>query len=106
MIEPTDGYSLVSTIDMNLTKILSDTASEWFYETDENGERVRTAKSYSILAMDPNTGAIKAMVTDTDYDLNNPNDLSVFYTDEELHLQIMRRNQKSMKSIWKRSRKS
>lgn len=60
MIEPTDGYSLVSTIDMNLTKILSDTASEWFYETDENGERVRTAKSYSILAMDPNTGAIKS----------------------------------------------
>ena len=44
VIEPTDGYSLVSTIDMNLTKILSDTASEWFYETDENGERVRTAK--------------------------------------------------------------
>ena len=84
VIEPTDGYSLVSTIDMNLTKILSDTASEWYYETDENGERVRTAKSYSILAMDPNTGAIKAMVTDTDYDLNNPNDLSVFYTDEEL----------------------
>ena len=84
VIEPTDGYSLVSTIDMNLTKILSDTASEWFYETDENGERVRTAKSYSILAMDPNTGAIKAMVTDTDYDLNNPNDLSAFYTDEEL----------------------
>ena len=84
VIEPTDGYSLVSTIDMNLTKILSDTASEWFYETDENGERVRTAKSYSILAMDPNTGAIKAMVTDTDYDLNNPNDLSSFYTDEEL----------------------
>lgn len=24
------------------------------------------------------------MVTDTDYDLNNPNDLSSFYTDEEL----------------------
>ena len=47
-------------------------------------EKVRTAKSYSILAMDPNTGAIKAMVTDTDYDLNNPNDLSSFYTDEEL----------------------
>ena len=84
VIEPTDGYSLVSTIDMNLTKIISDTASEWYYETDENGERVRKAKSYSILAMDPNTGAIKAMVTDTDYDLNNPNDLSVFYTDEEL----------------------
>ncbi len=84
VIEPTDGYSLVSTIDMNLTKIISDTASEWYYETDENGERVRKAKSYSILAMDPNTGAIKAMVTDTDYDLNNPNDLSAFYTDEEL----------------------
>ena len=84
VIEPTDGYSLVSTIDMNLTKIISDTAKNWINETDENGEKIRTAKSYSILAMDPNTGAIKAMVTDTDYDLNNPNDLSTFYTEEEL----------------------
>lgn len=84
VIEPTDGYSLVSTIDMNLTKILSNTAKEWINETDENGEKIRTAKSYSILAMDPNTGAVKAMVTDTDYDLNNPNDLTNFYTDEEL----------------------
>ena len=84
VIEPTDGYSLVSTIDMNLTKIISDTVKTWINETDENGEKIRKAKSYSVLAMDPNTGAIKAMVTDTDYDLNNPNDLSMFYTDEEL----------------------
>ena len=84
VIEPTDGYSLVSTIDMNLTKILSNTAKEWINETDENGEKIRKVKSYSILAMDPNTGAVKAMVTDTDYDLNNPNDLTNFYTDEEL----------------------
>ena len=84
VIEPTDGYSLVSTIDMNLTKIISDTAKAWINETDENGEKIRKAKSYSILAMDPNTGAIKAMVTDTDYNLNNPNDLSSFYTEEEL----------------------
>lgn len=83
VIEPTDGYSLVSTIDMNLTKIISDTVKEWFSETDENGVG-SSAKSYSVLAMDPNTGAIKAMVTDTDYDLNNPNDLSAFYTDEEI----------------------
>lgn len=83
VIEPTDGYSLVSTIDMNLTKIISDTVKEWFSETDENGQ-ASSAKSYSVLAMDPNTGAIKAMVTSTDYDLNNPNDLSTFYTDEEI----------------------
>ncbi len=84
VIEPTDGYSLVSTIDMNLTKIISDTAKKWINETDENGEKIRKTKSYSILAMDPNTGAIKAMVTDTDYDLNNPSDLTRFYTEEEL----------------------
>ena len=84
VIEPTDGYSLVSTIDMNLTKILSQTAKEWINETDENGEKIRKAKSYSILAMDPNTGAVKAMITDTDYNLNAPSDLSSFYTDEEL----------------------
>ena len=84
IIEPTDGYSLVSTIDMNLTKLISDAVKNWFNETDENGEKIRSAKNYSILAMDPNTGAVKAMVTDTDYDLNNPNDLSSFYTEEEL----------------------
>lgn len=84
VIEPTDGYSLVSTIDMNLTKLISDAVESWFNETDENGQKIRSAKSYSILAMDPNTGAVKAMVTDTDYDLNNPSDLSAFYTEEEI----------------------
>lgn len=84
VIEPTDGYSLVSTIDINLTKLISETAEEWFAETDENGERLRSVKEYSILAMDPNTGAVKAMVSSTDYDLNDPNDLSAFYTEEEL----------------------
>lgn len=82
--EAKDGYSLVSTIDINLTQMISDALDDWLAETDENGELVNHAKAVNVLAMDPNTGAVKAMVTSTDYNLNDPKDLTSFYTDEEI----------------------
>lgn len=84
VIPQTDGNSLVSTIDINLTRLIKDTMDQWAQETDEEGERVHRYKEYSVLAMDPNTGAVKAIVTNTDYNLNDPSDLSLFYTEEEI----------------------
>ena len=36
-----------------------------------------------MLVMDPNNGEILAMATDKSYDLNNPTDLSEYYTEDE-----------------------
>ena len=76
IIEPTDGNSIVSTIDLNIQKIITEQMNLWM---EEYG-----AKAVSVLAMDPNNGDILALATDSDYDLNNPRDLTAFYTEEEL----------------------
>ena len=77
IIEPTDGNSVVSTIDLNVQKIISEQINKW---VEEYG-----AKAVSVLAMDPNNGDILALATESDYDLNNPRDLTAFYTTEELN---------------------
>ena len=68
--EAEDGYTIVSTIDINISSIISRKVKEW--------KEAYGAKAINVLAMDPNTGEVKAMVSDTDYDLNNPKDLSAY----------------------------
>ena len=84
VIEPQDGYTLVTTLDMNYQKIIDDELNEWYSDTDENGELKNSAKSVRVLLMDPNTGAIKAYASSNDFDLNNTTDLSAMYTEEEI----------------------
>lgn len=69
-VEPKDGYTVVSTIDINISSIISSKVKEW--------KNMYGAKAVNVLAMDPNTGEVKAMVSDTDYNLNDPRDLSSF----------------------------
>lgn len=71
-----DGYNVVSTLDININRIISEQLQEW--------KKQYGGKSINILAMDPANGEVKAIVTDTDYDLNDADDLSAFLTPEEL----------------------
>lgn len=71
-----DGYSLVTTLDMNMSRIISNVVEEW---SEEVG-----GKSVSVLAMNPQNGEILSMYDNTNYDLNNPTDLSSIYTEEQL----------------------
>lgn len=74
-IDAIDGYNVVSTIDININRIISEQLDNW--------NKVYDAQSVNILAIDPNTGEIKAIVTDTDYDLNKPGDLEAMIGSEE-----------------------
>ncbi len=71
-----DGYSLVTTLDMNMSRIISDVVEEW---SEEVG-----GKSISVLAMNPQNGEILSMYDSTNYNLNNPTDLSSIYSEEQL----------------------
>ena len=71
-----DGYSLVTTLDMNMSRIISNVVEEW---SEEVG-----GKSISVLAMNPQNGEILSMYDSTNYNLNDPTDLSMIYTEEQL----------------------
>jgi len=78
-----DGKTLQTTLDVNLTRLIRDEVETWLAQTDDDGNLINTAKSVDVLAMDPNTGAIKAYVSSSDYDLNSPENMDSLYTAEE-----------------------
>lgn len=71
-----DGYSLVTTLDMNMSRIISNVVEEWSKEVG--------GKSISVLAMNPQNGEILSMYDNTNYNLNDPTELSSIYTEEQL----------------------
>lgn len=71
-----NGKTVVSTIDVNIQKICQKYIDEWQNEVGSNVA--------AVIVMDPNTAEILAMDTNIRYDLNNPYDLSPYYTQAEL----------------------
>lgn len=64
VIEPTNGNTVVLTIDANLESIVEEKIAEF--------EREVGGKNTSVLIMDPNTGEILVMANSNAYDLNDP----------------------------------
>lgn len=63
-----DGLTVVSTIDMNIQKIVEDNINEYMETTG--------AKQIGIIAMDPDNGEVLAMASSRTYDPNSPMDTS------------------------------
>lgn len=83
--EAEDGNTVVSTIDANIQSIVESKILE-FNEAYTNNfrEGEAGAKHIAVLAMNPNNGEVLAMASYPNYDLNNPRDLSSYYTQEEI----------------------
>lgn len=83
VIEPDNGYSLVTTIDTNIQSIVESAIlqanEEMKQETEGHG-----SNNTAVLVMDPQNGDVLAMASYPNFDLNNPKDLSAYFTEEEL----------------------
>ena len=76
--EPTDGNSIVTTINTNIQMAAEKYLNEW--QTQDVGSKVAAA-----IVMNPNNGEILAMASTNQFDLNNPRKLDPnVYTDEVL----------------------
>ncbi|WP_242873272.1 peptidoglycan D,D-transpeptidase FtsI family protein [Oribacterium sp. KHPX15] len=76
--EPTDGDTVVTTINTNIQMSLEKYLNEW--QHDDVGSKVAGA-----IVMDPKTGEILAMGSTNQFDLNNPRELDESqYTNSEL----------------------
>lgn len=88
IVEPQDGNRLVTTIDMNIQRVVEKYLNEIEQEHASTGpEQIRGnlgSQNTGIIVADPNTGEILAMATNRGYDLNDPFNLEGWYTDEEV----------------------
>jgi stage V sporulation protein D (sporulation-specific penicillin-binding protein) len=89
----TDGNTIVSTIDVNIQTIAEKYIDQW---ESEMGSKVA-----AVIVMDPNNGEILAMASNRRYDLNNPRDISAYYTQEELDAMTDKEMGDAWNSIWR-----
>lgn len=77
MIKPArNGRIVMSTIDVYIQRLVEERIRQW--------QESMGSKHIGVIVMDPDNGEILAMASDSVYDLNNPRDLSLYYTQEEV----------------------
>lgn len=91
--EPVHGNSIITTLDANVQRIVQEKIAEFNKETG--------SLSIGVLVMDPNNGDILAMASNQEYDLNNPRDLSVLYTEDEINAMTNEEKNTALNALWK-----
>ena len=111
IIEPKDGNTVVSTIDVNIQNIIR-TAMENFNvrintgqnpteETKDSDRETKGAENIGVIVMDPDTGEILGMDSTDWYDLNDPRNLHPFYTQEEIDAMDNSQMMDALNGIWR-----
>ncbi len=88
-----DGDNIISTIDVYVQNVVETQIKKYIeeYQPDNIG----------VIVMNPNTGEILAMSGKNMYDLNNPRDLTAFYTPEELAVMTDEQQLEALNQIWR-----
>lgn len=101
----TDGNTIVSTIDVTIQKIVEkhiNAFNETYagnYREDEDG-----STNTAVVVANPQDGSILAMASSANmYDLNNPRDLSKYYSEEEIAGMDEDTKLENLNQIWKNS---
>lgn len=91
--ESVNGYNVTTTLDADAQRTVERIISE--YMETEGAENV------GVILMNPNTGEIYVMATDKGYDLNQPRDLSRYYTAEEIEAMTEEDKLNALNQIWR-----
>jgi stage V sporulation protein D (sporulation-specific penicillin-binding protein) len=88
-----NGNTIVSTIDANVQSITEKKVEEFL-------EKIG-AKNLAVMITNPNNGEIYASVSNETFDLNNPRDLSAFYSESEIEEMSSEEQSAALSSIWR-----
>lgn len=100
VINPEDGKSVVSTIDMNIQKIVDAKVAEFNMEHANAAREGAGSLNTGVIVMNPNNGEILAMADYPNFDLNKPRDLSAFFTEEQIAAMSEDDQLKALNEIW------
>lgn len=91
VIDPEHGKTIVSTLDVNVQEIVEKYIREFdeeYFSDADSERRGKGSKNTGVIVGNPNTGEIYAMATNHGFDLNNPQDISEWYTEDELSAKL------------------
>lgn len=79
-----DGSTLVTTIDANIQAICEKYIKQFNDEHLNEAREGLGAYNIGVIIQDCTNGDVKAMASYPDFDLNNPRDISAYYSEEEI----------------------
>ncbi len=88
-----NGNTVISTIDANVQGIVQEHIKTF---NEEFG-----SENIGVLIMNPNNGEILAMASNEEYDLNNPTDLTPFYTEKKIKAMDEEERLDALNAIWR-----
>lgn len=104
VIEPENGKTIVTSIDANIQAIVETELQNWNNAHLLNNYTLEAKSTGSVntacLVMNPNTGEILALASYPFFDLNNPRDLSAYYSEEELAAMTEEQKMDILNGLW------
>lgn len=99
----TDGYSVMSTIDVTLQRFVEDAIDNFMAEYANAYREGDGAKTVACVMMDPRNGEILAMASNRKYDLNNPYDVVIngLYTEEQAATLTDEERLNALNGLWR-----
>lgn len=101
IIEPENGNSVISTIDVNIQQIVEKHIQTLMDALMYGPNGDKGAENIGVIVADPNNGEILAMASSDPYDLNNPRKLENFYSAEEIAAMDNDEMLNALYGIWK-----
>ena len=98
--EPVNGKTVVSTIDVNIQSVVEKKLKEFNNACKNGAEEGEGSKNTAAIVMNPNNGEIYAMANYPTFDLNNPRDLSAYYSEEQIKAMSEDEQLEALNKIW------
>lgn len=95
-----NGDNIITTIDINIQSVVEEKMAAFVEEYRDNAHDGAGCENMGIIVMDPNNGEVLAMADYPGYNLNEPRDLSAYYTEEELEALTEEEKLEILYDIW------
>ncbi|MDD3794807.1 MAG: penicillin-binding transpeptidase domain-containing protein [Lachnospiraceae bacterium] len=99
-IEPEHGDTIVTTLDMSIQQIVEKCIQKFDDTYGDEKSNGKGAKNVGVVVMNPNNGSILGMGTNSEFDLNDPQDLTGIYTGAEIKAMDNDTYVEALNSMW------
>ena len=98
--EPENGQTVVSTIDIQVQSIVEKHILKFNDAHKNQARKGEGSKNTAVIVMNPQNGEILAEASYPNYDLNNPRDLTKYYSEDEIKAMTNEERIDTLNSLW------
>lgn len=98
--EPENGKTVVTTIDLQVQSIVEKYVLEFNEKHKNEAKKGEGSKNTAVIVMNPQNGEILAEASYPNYDLNNPRDLSQYYSKESIEEMTDEEKVETLNELW------